>query len=99
MSTSRSYGDGRRMTLDEAIQRRERVIRVYGGLAITVPCARQQDRRWLSPVCQAPTCVGLGTSNGRIGSAGLAGEVGMLDGVPVAMCSNCRSLAMPGGLG
>lgn len=95
--TRRSHGDGRRMTLAEAVERRARIIRAWPkiGLAVTLMsrCGwpvhyvpRRNDRRWANIYCESPS------HRGRR-RARKAEDVGLLDGIPVAMCSRCRGAA------
>lgn len=80
--SQRSYGDGRRMSVAEAIERRTRIARVFGCVSRWPgETVRDQDRRWAAYGC---TC-------GR--SASKPEDVGLLDGIPVAMCSACRGAA------
>ena len=77
-----SHGDGRYMTIAEAIERRTTALTRGLGLSFDFwPPHRSQDRRWLSAFCQ--TCAG---------HARLADDVGVRDGIPVAMCRTCRGL-------
>ena len=90
MMTSRSHGDGRRMTVDEAVRRRARIIRVHGSLD-GIAYRSDQDRRWAAVNCQAILHV---EDDGEIfrclNDALGAEDVDRLYGIPVAMCARCR---------
>jgi hypothetical protein len=104
MSKPKSYGDGRRMSLDEARERRQRIIAVHGSLDAghdhgddtcwRIAEAHDRDARttdegsgirdWNAWWC-FPCYDGLNQSG-----ATQASDVGLIDGVPVAMCERCR---------
>lgn len=95
--TQQSYGDGRRMSVAEAIGRRARMIRVHGSLANAYyrhqrhVVARDpwQDRRWADFSCHS-----TGHHDGRewvSEHVDQPEDVGLLDGIPVAMCAACRA--------
>lgn len=110
--TRQSYGDGRHMTLDEAIERRRRWAAFWGGgdmlrafVAVIhrhesqlgeylPPQDRRylppQDRRYLYTVCQARDPALDRQCTARTHEPD---DVGLLNGVPVAMCVRCRGAA------
>lgn len=97
--TSRSHGDGRRMTLAEAIERRRRMAARFGSVDLALNRGaeraflrpgggrighRNHDRRWASDFCHVDGCeADAGTD-----------DVVLADGVPVPMCSTCQA-ALP----
>lgn len=98
--TRRSHGDGRRMTLAEAIERRARMIRVHGSLeeahdhgygpAVHEDGDEPQDRDWNCWSCVP--CWENDRGDEPV-DAVAPEDVGLLDGIPVAMCSRCRGAA------
>lgn len=98
----KSHGCGRRMArngpdaaLAEAIERRRRIIRAHGSLSeaqshafkyveIYTDGGDRDDRRWAYPRCE---CTYIYPS---LGQTETAEDVGLIDGVPVAMCDDCR---------
>lgn len=98
----KSHGDGRRMTVAEAIERRARIIRVHGGLADAMDHARPDtrtydhqthDRRWAYPWCESSTELCLVD---RMAPREAVGEDDVEldeDGIPVAACAECRGEA------
>lgn len=102
--TRQSHGDGRHMTLDEAIERRRRWAAFWGGgdmlrafVAVIHRHESQlgefyppQDRRYLYTVCQARDPALDRQCTARTHEPD---DVGLLNGVPVAMCARCRGAA------
>jgi hypothetical protein len=95
--TTRSHGDGRRMSLAEAVERRARVIRFWGTMRYAYEEAHRvyggperQGRNWGFWLCMMSRN-GVPFGCGR--RAPKAADVTMLDGECVAACPACRGAA------
>jgi hypothetical protein len=86
-----SCGDGRRMTIKEAVERRARMIRFHGSLELAFRHGRGADalmrRDWNEWTCR------IGRLGVCQGDAIASSDVAWIDNRVTAACPACRSAA------
>lgn len=99
----KSHGDGRRMTVGEAVTRRARMIRVHGSLRKAWQHGVRTAIKWIEAREDTAVtirrgrgwtmwrCVGVVDRHRCPRECFDAGDVALVQGQPAPMCSQCRA--------